>query len=1367
MKNKYHIKLTFFKIIIFSRFFFYTLFLECNKDSPILKNNECVSTYCTEEQFITGECIINEPITKQKWINNIIIVENTNGDIYLSIQTNSRKFIFGTTLSNKKDRIYYGFGRVYPENRIDYIFNYDNHPYLIINRNDSNILINPEISFIKSSSNNEYIISIGTNNSIIELLSLEDYINGHVLYSPNVFFLNETKIIKGVSSINYNKNYFIYIAITSPEEEPNDYYLSFFFYQIDSNDNFQLKIQNSLNVIKNEYVSCFIFNDNSLSCIYLSKDNNYVISMIRNIISDDDNFEIKHSIIIGSPSNPEENKYYFLKGIIFQYNTGLYCYYSGDSDEIPTFLIKKKPSVDNWILEDAFSELNIIYLYDYSFNNDIKYNDIVKRTDEEFFFISTNNNIEFLIIALLKIKKQSSQYKLLIRYYTIKLQEFYNIKILNGFKAIFFNSVYLSLALDFCNFDICQNSNNIINNAGLIIFSYLNRTSDVYIDFIEYAFNNNKKDLIVNFTENFKIDNNIFGIQFNSVIMNYVTKDDNIKYYDIANECYRFFVNEEDYEYLDEDDYPGVDEGYCESDDLESNNILIVDESLIKIELTDYSSKEITIQYSIQASTPNDLSEFNKFCDKYNDTFGNIDDRNLRSTTNTQELSYYYVSITQDLTTECNDINCTLCLENNKDYCIICKDDNYTIIHGEGYEYGKIKKCIKIEYENESTEKTNFENEPTNQKNVDESTNISENENENDSSTIIKNTDGLTEEKDNIFSTTDKFDNTDNSTSENDNLSSIVSKTENINDNKTSNNYYINTDEFNVEKYQSTNIENMNQDDLTEDQYQSSKSDNLMSTNIFTEEQYQSSKSNDSMNTDKLTEEQYQSSKSDDLMSTNILTEEQYQSSKSDDLMSTNILTEEHYQSSKNTDLMNNDKLTEEQYQTSKSDDLMSNNILTEEEQYHSSKSNGLLSTDRLSSENGDDPTDISSYNDFSDNKINTDYLTNSNTIIEKTINSELSDNNSAANIKLSLEDLFDGKYKNTNLSGEEIKYLYEELKQYLYNNYNGKDTIIINTGNVNIEISNIDSQSNSKDLSTVDLGDCEQILKDKYCKEDNSSLTILKIDIKPENETSKYVQYEIYEPLAKLFLELNECAGINAIINVPVEFNSDIETLYDSLASSGYNIFDEKDSFYNDICAVYTTENNTDILLYDRRMDIYKLTVNLSVCQDGCTLLSYNSETNKAKCDCPINDKKMITDLSQLEFDKNEMVDEFYETLQHSNFKVLVCYELVLNLKLFVKNIGSILMAVLFFLFLILMMVHISVSSKKLNAYIQSIIKQKYTKDKDKKINKNKITKKKKTESINGDIGNTRAKKRKTSKRRISCFSIINALKKKRFKKN
>ena len=1035
--------MSFFKLIIIASYlFFYTLFLECDKTIPILKNNQCVSTYCTKEEFDTGECIINEPITKTKWLNSIITFENTNGDIYLAINSDRSKFIFGTTLSNNEDRIYFGLMSDSKERRIEQIFNYNDKffPYIIknINRNENKELINPEICFI-SLKNKEYIISIGVDNSSIELLSIDNYMNDYLLISPTDFFDGDI-IIKGVTSYFLKNNEFIYIAVTYPKNDTNNYYLSFYHYKIDSNEQYSLISKQYLEDIGNKFASCFFLNKdiNLISCIYLGKDNKYKINLIKNGTDTGVSFELKQALNIGRPSTIDENHFYFLKGALYDSNKGLYCYYSGDSDDIPTFLNKEIEVDDtNFTIKDLYSEFPIINLYDYSFNNDVNYNDLVIFDNKDFYFVSTNKNLEFLIIAYLKFyQKDSTQNGLFIRYYTIKLQEFYNIKIFNTFKVINFNreQPYLILALDFCYYDSCQNSDSNINNAGLIIFSYLNKTSDAYIDFIEYGLNYNKNDVVVNFTENFRIENNIFGFKFSYMMIIETTIEESIKYYDINNKYYKNMENEEEL-------------------------FLCMEDSLIRIELTDYSLKEIKIEYILQIQTPENANEYDEYFDNYNNTYGDLEGINYKNTLKTSDTSSYIVNITQDLTNECNDINCALCLKNDINYCIICINDNYTIIENKKYKYGKKKICS-----------------------------IDENQNH---------------------------------------LSDI-----------------------------------------------------------------------------------------------------------------------------------------------------------------ESSYNEQIISTDNL-------------------------------------IDSK------------SVEDFLNGKNKETNLSNNDMKDLYKELKKYISNNYDGKDTII-NTGNVKVQMSTIDSQKDSEELSNVDLGECAEILKDKYCKANNQSLIMLKFDIKPENETSTYVQYEIYEPNSKLFLELKECTGTNVVINVPIELNSEIESLYDMLAKSGYNLFDANDSFYNDICAVYTTENDTDILLYDRRMDIYQLTINISLCQDGCQFKSYNLETKKAECECPVQTEETKLDISNLEFNKNEMLDEFYETLQNSNFRVLICYKLVYNLKVFIKNIGSIIMTILFALFLTLMIVYIFISSKKVNLYIQSIIKKKYLENDNKnKQNENENENKNKVNNNNSNNSN------------------------------
>ena len=597
--------LLFIKIITFFNIFIYSLSYKCNKTYPILKNNECVSIYCNEEQFKRGECIIDNPITKKQWLTNIIIFENTNGDISLCADLNSNyeNLIFETTSSNNEERIFYAIR--YDEEM--YIFRNENDKYFLsikkkINRTENNKLINPEIFYINYWHNYfNNILSIGTNNSSIELLNTYYITEDFLVYKSSEFFNSTNRINKGISSFIYSYGYHLfYGTVTYSEDNPLNYYLTLYKYDISFDYPFiiiQMNNYSDLGKTKGNYISCFFYNNEygNISCFYLSNDNYYTIIGIEN-----DKITVINKTIIGSPSNKNNDNLYFLKGNSIYINEAVYCYYTGENDEIPTFIFKKIN--ENFILSDLYEEIPIVYLNEkyYSFNNNIKYNDLTVISSEDIYFISTNKYNNFIIATYLQFY-QSEGNKLLIRYYKIKLEEYYNIKILNSLKTINFNNYFLVLALDFCFYDSCQNSDdNIIHNSALFFFSYLNKTYENNIDFIEYAFNNNKDYVLMNFTENFKIENNIFGYVFSSIII-----------WD--------FIYEEGIEYY----YGITDELY----DLDLVYVLDAKQDLIKIKLTDYSFDEIYFYYEVVISPPIEIEEFNNYCDNYNDNFGDINDQ--------------------------------------------------------------------------------------------------------------------------------------------------------------------------------------------------------------------------------------------------------------------------------------------------------------------------------------------------------------------------------------------------------------------------------------------------------------------------------------------------------------------------------------------------------------------------------------------------------------------------------------------------------------------------------------------------------------------------------------------------------------------
>ena len=85
-------------------------------------------------------------------------------------------------------------------------------------------------------------------------------------------------------------------------------------------------------------------------------------------------------------------------------------------------------------------------------------------------------------------------------------------------------------------------------------------------------------------------------------------------------------------------------------------------------------------------------------------------------------------------------------------------------------------------------------------------------------------------------------------------------------------------------------------------------------------------------------------------------------------------------------------------------------------------------------------------------------------------------------------------------------------------------------------------------------------------------------------------------------------------------------------------------------------------------------------ICQTGCQLVSYNTETEKAECDCEIQEESIITNLEDISFSKDEIIDAFMGALQNSNFMVLKCYKLLLDFPKLILNYGFIIMSVILF---------------------------------------------------------------------------------------
>ena len=348
-------------------------------------------------------------------------------------------------------------------------------------------------------------------------------------------------------------------------------------------------------------------------------------------------------------------------------------------------------------------------------------------------------------------------------------------------------------------------------------------------------------------------------------------------------------------------------------------------------------------------------------------------------------------------------------------------------------------------------------------------------------------------------------------------------------------------------------------------------------------------------------------------------------------------------------------------------------------------------------------------YNDIYKNCIIfKDFTTNSNSEMETPKPTEKAKDTSKINDIMDCinDDKINSECGHTKVNENEYQEIYDQVKNKVLNSttYNGEKKVY-SMENLILQVSKIEDQDD-KDKSVINLGKCEEILKRIYGIDKDESLIIYKSDLMKDNSISSYVQYEVYNPNNLEPLNLSLCSEEEISISVSINFKNNTKTLYDSLIKSGHNFLDLNDSFYNDICVTYTTENGTDMSMSERQKAIED-GGNLNFCQEGCSYLYFNSTNKKAKCSCKVKETKTVSNFEEIIF-SNSIMNKIFGGFQYSNYLVLKCYKLLFDIALLKRNIGFIFMTFIFISLLILFFIFIFKGRKKLEYYIKAILKNK-----------------------------------------------------------
>ena len=267
------------------------------------------------------------------------------------------------------------------------------------------------------------------------------------------------------------------------------------------------------------------------------------------------------------------------------------------------------------------------------------------------------------------------------------------------------------------------------------------------------------------------------------------------------------------------------------------------------------------------------------------------------------------------------------------------------------------------------------------------------------------------------------------------------------------------------------------------------------------------------------------------------------------------------------------------------------------------------------------------------------------------------------------------------------------------------KNEIIIPKDEMTISFTSTYTQQMNENTNstTINLGKCEEHLKEIYNISKESNLYILKIDKENKGKNYPLIEYEVFYPLTNgkiEILNLSYCDGINIELSIPIKINDTIDK------------YNPKSNYYNDICTKANSECNTDITLKDRRNNFIKN--NMSLCEDNCELTDYDNNNKKAKCSCNV---KTTLSLDNIEINSKNIMKNFIDIKKITNIEVIKCYKIVFKIKNLKNNYGSFIILFIFILYCLCIIIFYCRAWKNLIDEIYKIIE---AKNKENQLNKN-----------------------------------------------
>jgi len=240
-------------------------------------------------------------------------------------------------------------------------------------------------------------------------------------------------------------------------------------------------------------------------------------------------------------------------------------------------------------------------------------------------------------------------------------------------------------------------------------------------------------------------------------------------------------------------------------------------------------------------------------------------------------------------------------------------------------------------------------------------------------------------------------------------------------------------------------------------------------------------------------------------------------------------------------------------------------------------------------------------------------------------------------------------------------------------------------------------------DISSVNFGECENLLRQNYSFNNIEDLIMYKIEHYKDGFKIPILEYSLflYQNDETIQLDLDLCNNISIIYYIPIDIKEN--------EISQYN---PESEIYNDGCNTYTSESGTDISLYDRKNN-FNINI-MSLCEKGCNFLRYEANNSRVAYECKI---KSDLNFWNNETNINDLITKIESEKSKSNLGIVSCN--ILGFKDNIEsNMGFYLLLLILAIFIIIAIIFCSKGYTLLkNKFDEVIIKDSKNKIKPRKI--------------------------------------------------